>query len=59
MTRLKQRARRWVFRELDRLSAQQQSAEPKELSANPTNRAKSALVVKSARRSARVTILRL
>src|SRR3954470_17392765 len=28
MTRLKQRARRWVFRELDRLSAQRQSAEP-------------------------------
>jgi hypothetical protein len=29
MTRLKQRARRWVFRELDRLSAQRHSAEPK------------------------------
>jgi hypothetical protein len=40
MTRSKQRARRWVFRELDCLSAQKQSAEPKELSANPATRAK-------------------
>jgi hypothetical protein len=40
MMRLKQRARRWIFRELDRLSAQRHSAEPKELSANPANRAK-------------------
>jgi hypothetical protein len=40
MTRLKQRARRWVFRELDRLSAQRHSAKPKGLSANPATRAK-------------------
>jgi hypothetical protein len=40
MTRSKQRARRWVFRELDRLSAQRQSTEPKELSADPENHAK-------------------
>jgi hypothetical protein len=40
MTWSKQRARRWVFRELDRLSAQRQSAEPKETSANHANRAK-------------------
>ena len=40
MTRSKQRARRQVFRELDRLCAQRQSTEPKELSANPTTRAK-------------------
>ncbi len=40
MTRLKQRARRWVFRELDRLGDQRHSAEPKVQSLDPENRAK-------------------
>ena len=40
MTRVRQRARRWVFGELDRLIGQRQSTEPKELSADPENQAK-------------------
>jgi hypothetical protein len=40
MTRVKQRARRWVFRELDRLSGQRQSTEPKERYSDPETRAK-------------------
>ncbi len=41
MTRLKQRARRQVFRELDRLSARRQSAEPKERSSDLDSQGKS------------------
>ena len=37
MTRVMQRAQRWVFRELDRLIAQRQSTEPKERSSDPEN----------------------
>jgi len=40
MTRVRQRARRWVFGELDRLIGQRQSTELKELSADPENQAK-------------------
>ena len=40
MTQSKRRARRWVFRELDRLGDQRLRAGPKEQSLNPENCAK-------------------